>query len=123
MVEFAPWYKLCLDSILLVSSQCHQEDLKKKLLGTEGGNKIGCTDIAEVTSLVSSVVIESDNNIVLDFSTKVEDGEMGTEINEEDPSSTPVTARSDASSTSLLSKVIKVCSATMSYKMYSAAYF
>ena len=59
---------------------------------------------------MSSVVIESDNNIVLDFSTKVEDGEMGTEINEEDPSSTPVTARSDVSSTSLLSKVIKVCS-------------
>ena len=96
---------------------------KITLLGTEGGNKVGCTDIAEVTSLVSSVVIESDNNIVLDFSTKVEDGELGTEINEQDPSSTPVTARSDASSTSLLSKVIKVCSVTMYYKKSSAAYF
>ena len=74
-----------------------------------GGDKSVCTDIAEVTSLVSSVVIESDNNIVLDFSTNIEDGELGSENNEEDLSSTPVTSRSDASSTSLLSKVIKVC--------------
>ena len=91
--------------------------MKTTLLGNEAGNKSGCSDIAEVTSLVSSVVIESDNNIVLDFSTKVEDGEMGTEIAEEDPSSTPVTARSDASSTSLLSKVIKVCSVIIYYKI------
>ena len=68
----------------------------------------GVTDIAEVTSLVSSVVIESENNIVLDFSTKTEDGDLGSEINEDDLSSTPNTARSDASSTSLLTKVIKV---------------
>ena len=68
----------------------------------------GVTDIAEVTSLVSSVVIESENNIVLDFSTKTEDGDLGSEINEDDLSSTPITARSDASSTSLLTKVIKV---------------
>ena len=62
-------------------------------------------DIAEVTSLVSSVVIENDNNIVLDFSSKMEDDDL------EDTTSctaTPVTARSDASSNSLLSKVIKV---------------
>ena len=59
---------------------------------------------------MSSVVIESENNIVLDFSTKIEDGDLGSEINEDDLSSTPVTARSDASSTSLLTKVIKVCS-------------
>ena len=75
-----------------------------------GGDKSVCTDIAEVTSLVSSVVIESDNNIVLDFSTNIEDGELGSENNEEDSSSIPATARSGASSTSLLSKVIKVCS-------------
>ena len=68
----------------------------------------GVTDIAEVTSLVSSVVIESENNIVLDFSTKTEDGDLGSEINEDDLSSTPNTARSDTSSTSLLTKVIKV---------------
>lgn len=78
--------------------------------GTEGENKSGVTDIAEVTSLVSSVVIESENNIVLDFSTKIEDGDLGSEINEDDLSTTPVTARSDASSTSLLTKVIKVSS-------------
>ena len=61
--------------------------------------------MAEVTSLVSSVVIENDNNIVLDFSSKMEDDDL------EDTTSctaTPVTARSDASSNSLLSKVIKV---------------
>ena len=75
-----------------------------------GGDKSVCTDIAEVTSLVSSVVIESDNNIVLDFSTNIEDGELGSENNEEDSSSISATARSGASSTSLLSKVIKVCS-------------
>ena len=75
-----------------------------------GGDKSVCIDIAEVTSLVSSVVIESDNNIVLDFSTNIEDGELGSENNEEDSSSILATAWSGASSTSLLSKVIKVCS-------------
>ena len=57
-------------------------------------------DLAEVTSLVSSVVIENENNIVLDFSVKSEEGEP-----DQSGCSTPGTARSD---TSLLSKVIKV---------------
>ena len=87
-----------------------------------GGDKSVCTDIAEVTSLVSSVVIESDNNIVLDFSTNIEDGELGSENNEEDLSSTPATARSDASSTSLLSKVIKVCS-VLQNDMFRCVFF
>ena len=69
--------------------------------------------MAEVTSLVNSVVIESENNIVLDFSTKIEDGDLGSEINEDDLSSTPITARSDASSSSLLTKVIKVSSLSL----------
>ena len=60
-------------------------------------------DLAEVTSLVSSVVIESENNIVLDFSVKCEEGEP-----DQSGCSTPVTSRSDTSSASLLSKVIKV---------------
>ena len=60
-------------------------------------------DLAEVTSLVSSVVIESENNIVLDFSNKSEEGEP-----DDSGCNTPVTLRSDTSSTSLLSKVIKV---------------
>ena len=55
-------------------------------------------DLADVTSLVSSVVIESENNIVLDFSSKCEEGEPDT----------PLTTRSDTSSASLLSKVMKV---------------
>ena len=59
-------------------------------------------DIAEVTSLVSSVVIESDNNIVLDFSSKTPD--------DDEENIMPGTSRSDSSSTSLLSKVIKVIS-------------
>ena len=78
-------------------------------IGIQGEIKSGHTDIAEVTSLVGSVVIESDNNIVLDFSAKNEFEEMRSECIEEELLSTPVTARSDASSTSLLSKVIKVC--------------
>jgi len=57
-------------------------------------------DMAEVTSLVSSIVIENENNIVLDFSAKIED-------DQED--NIPITGRSDTSSTSLLSKVIKKC--------------
>ena len=60
-------------------------------------------DLSEVTSLVSSVVIESENNIVLDFSNKSEEGEP-----DDSGCNTPVTLRSDTSSTSLLSKVIKV---------------
>ena len=58
--------------------------------------------MAEVTSLVSSVVIESDNNIVLDFSSKTPD--------DDEENIMPGTSRSDSSSTSLLSKVIKVTS-------------
>ena len=61
-------------------------------------------DIAEVTSLVSSIVIENDNNIVLDFSSKMDDDDP----EDSSYSATPVTARSDVSSASLLSKVIKV---------------
>ena len=91
---------------------CHVdvEKICEKYSNVLGGDKSVCTDIAEVTSLVSSVVIESDNNIVLDFSTNIEDGELGSENNEEDSYSILATAWSGASSTSLLSKVIKVCS-------------
>ena len=67
-------------------------------------SKTESEDLAEVSSLVSSVVIESENNIVLDFSNKCEEGEP-----EDSGCNTPVTLRSDTSSTSLLSKVIKVC--------------
>ena len=56
-------------------------------------------DMAEVTSLVSSIVIENENNIVLDFSAKIED---------DHDENVPNSGRSDSSSTSLLSKVIKV---------------
>ena len=63
-----------------------------------------CQDLAEVTSLVSSVVIESENNIILDFSAKKEEQEEQEEI-------TPVTGRSESSSSSLLSKVMKVSEA------------
>ena len=66
------------------------------------GSKTEYNDLAEVTSLVSSVVIESENNIVLDFSNKCEEE---VEVEDSGSCSTPVTARSD---TSLLSKVIKV---------------
>jgi len=57
-------------------------------------------DMAEVTSLVSSIVIENENNIVLDFSAKIED---------DHDENIPISGRSDTSSTSLLSKVIKKC--------------
>ena len=99
----SPKYQVC-----PLSVNATRKDVNRDFSGTEGGNMSGVTDIAEVTSLVSSVVIESENNIVLDFSTKTEDGDLGSEINEDDLSSTPNTARSDASSTSLLTKVIKV---------------
>ena len=66
-------------------------------------SKTESEDLAEVSSLVSSVVIESENNIVLDFSNKSEEGEP-----DDSGCNTPVTLRSDTSSTSLLSKVIKV---------------
>ena len=59
-----------------------------------------------MSSLVSSVVIENDNNIVLDFSTKHDDDD--TQDDEESDSPAPGSSRSDHSSTSLLSKVIKV---------------
>lgn len=67
-------------------------------VGTAGNGQTESQDLAEVTSLVSSVVIESENNIVLDFSTK----------SEEQEDVTPGTGRSETSSSSLLSKVIKV---------------
>eukprot|EP00092_Neocalanus_flemingeri_P034035 GFUD01037014.1.p1 GENE.GFUD01037014.1~~GFUD01037014.1.p1 ORF type:complete len:397 (+),score=114.31 GFUD01037014.1:80-1270(+) len=67
-------------------------------------------DISEVTSLVSSIVIENENNIVLDFSapvtTTIEDYYEGSSIcstiNSPAPS-TPISARGESSS--LISKV------------------
>ena len=69
------------------------------------GSQTEYQDLAEVTSLVSSVVIESENNIVLDFSTKTEEQEQ------EQEDTTPGTGRSESSSSSLLSKVMKVSEA------------
>ena len=63
-----------------------------------------------MTILVSSIGIENDNNIVLDFSSKMEDDDP----EDSSYSATPVTARSDVSSASLLSKVIKVIIYTIS---------
>jgi len=68
-------------------------------------------DISEVTSLVSSIVIENDNNIVLDFSAPVvtktlddyyEGSSSCSTINSPAPS-TPISARGESSS--LISKV------------------
>lgn len=67
-------------------------------------------DISEVTSLVSSIVIENDNNIVLDFSAPViqnfedyyERSSTSSTINSPAPS-TPISARGESSS--LISKV------------------
>ena len=72
--------------------------------GSQRNGQTECQDLAEVTSLVSSVVIESENNIILDFSAKKEEQEEQEEI-------TPVTGRSESSSSSLLSKVMKVSEA------------
>lgn len=71
---------------------------------SQGNGQTEGQDLAEVTSLVSSVVIESENNIILDFSAKTEEQEEQEEI-------TPETGRSESSSSSLLSKVMKVSEA------------
>ena len=80
--------------------------IKKYVPGSTTNTTERVNDISEVSSLVSSVVIENDNNIVLDFSTKHDDDDS--QDDEESDSPAPGSSRSDHSSTSLLSKVIKV---------------
>ena len=64
--------------------------------GEGGEGRAGCTELGEVISLVSSVVIESGDSIVLDLG--------------QDTETEPPTPRSQDSASSLLSKVIKVSS-------------